>query len=87
MKIAKSKANQIISICLAVVIIFILSGATYFIYQNVYQTIILLPQLQEMKNQISYESVKIDLFNQVSEKIDKKVNATSVDWTKIKSPF
>ena len=68
--------------------IVILGSSTNFIYKYVYKTIILAPSLESLKIQASFSSIRIDLFEKIDEKIDKKTSdKNNSDLTGTVNPF
>ena len=87
MKLAQYKINKIILLLIIILILGILGWTGIFIYQNVYKIIILVPELQKLQTQVSFEIIRIDLFEQIMENLQKKIAFREINWLLINNPF
>ncbi|MBA3047433.1 hypothetical protein KKC83_04050 [Patescibacteria group bacterium] len=62
-----------------------LSYNTFFLYKNFYQVITYFEEIIVLKEKVAVETVDIEKFNVITEKINKKTNRRELD--KISNPF
>lgn len=70
------------------IIVLILLGLFWFLYQNVYQTISRAQELTELKKEVSQEYLKTELFDQILERIKSKQELPNYETNNnINNPF
>jgi hypothetical protein len=87
MKLSHNKINKIVLITITGLMMVILAWATYFIYFDVYKIIILVPTLSDLQMQVSFDIVRIDLFDQITDRLQYKTAVREVNWLNIRNPF
>ena len=88
MELSHEKINKIVLTVIIVAMLVILAWAAYFVYQDVYKVIILVPEVENLKTKLSFEIVRLDIFEKIQNHLkQKKEVGLEINWTKLKSPF
>lgn len=61
--------------------------AIFFLYEDVYLTIIQAQEIFLFKNEIISETINEALYTKVTKKLQEKNSGPNIDWQKIKNPF
>ncbi|MBI5622036.1 hypothetical protein HY933_04215 [Candidatus Falkowbacteria bacterium] len=86
-KLSPPKINTLVFLIIILLIVAMLGWSVYFIYQYVYRTIILVPDLESLKLKTSVSAVRIDLFDAIQTKLQQKTADRSTNWSTIHNPF
>jgi len=74
-------------IIIAALVVGIIGFLSVFLYKNFYQTITYAKEIIVLKEKVAPETVNLEKFNEVLDKIEKKVTPETIDWQGIKNPF
>lgn len=70
-----------------IIILIILGGFLFFLYQNVYQTLAQAKTVTDLKQKVSEERLQKEKFDEIIEKINQKIIPSERNLNNINNPF